>query len=71
MIGQERRACRTGLVASTPELSVGGPGWLRLWGGAGLLSVDTLAEGDALSSPELTIGANGDAVDWNALPSVT
>ena len=63
--------CRTGLVASTPELSVGGPGWLHLWGVAGLPSVDTLAKGDALSSPELTVGADGDAVDWYAPRSVT
>ena len=60
-----------GLVASTPELSVRGPGWLRLWGVVGSPSVDTLAEGDAPSSPELTVRANGDAVDWNAPRSVT
>ena len=44
---------------------------MRLWGVAGSLSVDTLAEGDAPSSPELTVGADGDAVDWNASLSVT
>ena len=44
---------------------------MRLWGVAGSPSVDTLAEGDALSSPELTIGADGDAVEWNATRSVT
>ena len=60
-----------GRVASTPELFVGGPGWLRLWGVAGSPSVDTLSEGDAPSSPELTVGADGDAVDWNALRGVT
>ena len=43
-------------MASTPELSVGGPGWLHLWGVAGSPSVDTLAEGDAPSSPEITVG---------------
>ena len=59
------------LLMSTPELSVGGTGWLRLWGVAGSPSVDTLAEGEAPSSPELTVGANGDAVDWNAPRSVT
>ena len=48
-----------------------GPGWLRLWGVAGSPSVDTLAEGDAPSSPELTVGADKDAVDWNASLSVT
>ena len=31
----------------------------------------TLAEGDAPSSPELTVGADGDAVDWNVSLSVT
>ena len=50
---------RTGLVASTTELSVGEPGWLRLWGVAVLPSVDTLAKGDAPSSPELTVGGEG------------
>ena len=50
----------------TLELSVGGPGWLRLWGVAGSLSVDTLSKGDTPSSPELTVGADRDAVDWNA-----
>ena len=64
-------ACQTGLVASTPELSVGGPGWLRLWGVAGSPSVDTLSEGDAPLSPKLTVGADGDAVDWNAPRGVT
>ena len=48
----------------TPELSVGDPGRLRLWGVTGSPSVDTLAEGDAPSSPELTVGADGDAVEW-------
>ena len=56
MIRRGRRACRKGRVASTPELSIGGPGWLRLWGVAGSPSVDTLAKGDAPSSPELTVG---------------
>ena len=59
------------LVALTTELSFGGPGWLRLWGVADSPSVDTLAEGDALSSPELPVGADRDAVDWNAPRSVT
>ena len=71
IIRRGRRACRTGLVASTPELSVRGPGWLRMWGVAGSPSVHTLSEGDALSSPELTARADGDAVDWNAPRSVT
>ena len=44
---------------------------MRLWEVAGSPSVGKLAEGDALSSPELTVGADGDAVDWNALLSVT
>ena len=71
MIRWGQRACRVGMVALTPELSVRGPGWLRLWGVAGSPSVDTLAEGDAPSSPELTVGADGDAVDWNAPWGVT
>ena len=71
MIRWGRIACRVVQVVSTPELSVGGSGWLRLWGVAGLPSVGTIAEGDALSSPELTVGADGDAVDWNASLSVT
>ena len=44
---------------------------MRLWGVAGSTSVDRLAEGDAPSSPELTVEANGDAVDWNAPRGVT
>ena len=44
---------------------------MRLWGVAGSPYVDTLAEGDAPSSPELTVGADGDAVDWNAPWGVT
>ena len=71
MIRQGQRACWTGRVASTPELFVAGPGWLRLWGVADSPSVDTLSEGDAPSSLELTVGANGDAVDWNASRGVT
>ena len=71
MIRRGRRACWTGRVASTPELSVGGTGWLRLWGVAGSPSMDTLDEGDAPSSPELTVGADRDAVDWNAPRGVT
>ena len=83
-------AFRTGLVTSAPELSIGGEervgrGWLR-WsrnypsgeragcvcgGVAGSPSVDTLSEGDDPSSPELTVGADGDAVDWNAPRRVT
>ena len=59
----------TGCVA--PKLSVRGPGWLRLWGVAGSPSVDTLTKGDAPSSLELIVGADGDVVDWNALRGVT
>ena len=59
------------MVLSTLELSIRGPGWLSLWGVAGLPSVDMLAEGDAPSSPELTVGADGDVVDWNAPRGVT
>ena len=71
IIRRGRRACRTGLVALTPELSVGGTGWLRLWGVTGSPSMDTLAKVDAPSSLELTVGDDGDAVDWNAPQSVT
>ena len=65
-------ASREGLVSS-PELSVGGEGawWTGLvasvGGGGGTVCV-LLSDGDALSSPELTAGANGDAVDWYAHP---
>ena len=48
-----------------------GPGWLRLWGVVGAPSVDRSPKGDAPSSPELTVGADEDAVDWNAPRSVT
>ena len=44
---------------------------MRLWEVAGSPSVDTLAKSDAPSSPELTVGADGDAVDWNAPRNVT
>ena len=44
---------------------------MRLWGVVGSPSVDTLAEGDALSSPKLTVGADGGALDWNAPRGVT
>ena len=69
-------ACRPGLVASTPELSVRGKGacWLGLVAYVGVArapSVDRLPKGDALSSPELTVGADGDAMDWNTPQSVT
>ena len=64
-------ACRTGLFVLAQELSIGGLGWLRLWGVAGSPSVDCSPKGDAPSSPELTVGADGDAVDWNAPRSVT
>ena len=70
-------ACRTGLVASAPEMirrgrtERVGPGWLRLWGVAGAPFVDRLPKGDALLSPELTVRADGDVVDWNAPRSVT
>ena len=44
---------------------------MRLWWVVGSPSVDMLAEGDAPSSAELTVGADGDAVDWNAPRGVT
>ena len=58
-------------LALAPELSVGGEGacWTGLvasvGGGGGAVCV-LLSEGDASSSPELTVGADGDAVDWYA-----
>ena len=59
----------TGFV--NPEIIRQGTGLVASVGVAGLPSVDTLAEGDAPSSPELTVGANGDAVEWNAPRGVT
>ena len=50
-------ACWTGLVAF-------------VGGGGGAVCV-SLVEGDAPSSPELTVGDDGDAVDWYASQSVT
>ena len=44
---------------------------MRQWGVVGSPSVGTLAEVYAPSSPELTVRADGDVVDWNALLSVT
>ena len=63
-------------LASAPELSVGGEGacWTGMvapvGGGGGAVCV-SLAKGDAPLSPELTFGADGDAVDWYAPRSVT
>ena len=48
-----------------------GWGWLRLWGVAGAPSVYRFSRGDALLSPELTVRADGGAVDWYAPRSVT
>ena len=62
--------------ALAPELFVGGKGacWTGLvasvGGGGGAVCV-SLAGGDAPSSPELTVGDNGDAVDRYAPRSVT
>ena len=69
-------ACWTGLVASTPELSVGGKGACQTGlvasvGVVGAPSVDCSPKGDDPSSPELTVGADGDAVDSYAPRSVT
>ena len=63
-------------LASALELSVGDKGawWMGLVasvGGGGAPSVYRLPKGDAPSSPELTVGADGDAVDWYAPRSVT
>ena len=63
-------------LLSAPELFVGGEGacWTGLvasvGGGGGAVCV-SLAEGDALSSPELTAWADGDAVYWYAPWRVT
>ena len=38
-------------------------GWLHLWGGGGGAVCVCLSDGDAPSSPELTSGEDGDAVD--------
>ena len=65
-------ACRTGLflrVSRRPRNYPSGVkervgrGWLRLWGVAGAPSVYRSPKGDAPSSPKLTVGADGDAVD--------
>ena len=59
-----------------PELSIGGEGacWTGLVasvvGGRGAICV-SLAKGDAPLSPELSVGADGDAVYWYAPRSVT
>ena len=63
-------------IASAPELSVGVEGecWTGLVasvGGGGGAPCVSLVEGDPPSSPELTVGADGDAVDWYAPRSVT
>ena len=65
-----------GGLALAPELSVGGEGlcWTGLVAsvgvGGGAVCV-SLAEGDAPSSLELSVRADGDAVDWYAHRSVT
>ena len=48
-----------------------GRGWLRLWGVVGAPSVDRSPKGDAASSPEFTVGADGDAVNWYDPRSIT
>ena len=48
-----------------------GRGWLRLWGAAGAPSVNHSPKGHAPLFPELTVGADGDTVDWNTPRSVT
>ena len=62
-----------GGLALYPELSVRGKGawWTGLvasvGGGGGAVCV-SISDGDAPSSPELTVGADRDAVDWYAPP---
>ena len=48
-----------------------GTGLVAYVGGGGFAVCGLLTEGDTPSSPELTVGADGDAVDWNAPRSVT
>ena len=57
----------------SPELSVRVEGLgctgivVSVGGGMGAVCV-SLSDGDAPSSPELTVGADGDAVDWTPPP---
>ena len=48
-----------------------GTGLVASVGGGGFAVCGSLAKGDAPSSPELTVGANVDVVDWNTPRSVT
>ena len=48
-----------------------GTGLVATVGGGGFAVCGSLAEGEAPSSPEVTVGADGDTVDWNAPRSVT
>ena len=63
-------------MSGAGRVSVGGEGacWAGLvasvGGGRGAIC-ESLSDGDAPSSPELTVGADGDAVDWYAPRSVT
>ena len=54
-----------------PRIILQGIGMVASVGGGGFAVCDTLVEGDAPSSPELTVGADGYAVDWNAPQGVT
>ena len=54
-----------------PRIIRQGTGLVASVGGGRFAVCDTLAKGDAPLSPELTVGADGDAVEWNALRGVT
>ena len=66
---------RLGGLAFSPELSVRGEGawWLGLVAsvGGGVVAVCvSFSDGDTPLSPELTVRANRDTVDWTLLPSL-
>ena len=67
--GRDGASCEG--LALSPELSVGAKergarGWLHLWGGGWGAVCVSLSDGDVPLYPELTLGANGDMVDWYA-----
>ena len=54
-----------------PRIIRRGTGLVASVGGGGFAVCGSLAEGDTPSSSELTVGADGDAVGWNAPRIVT
>ena len=60
------------VIALSPELSVGGEGacWTGLVAsvGGGVVVFCVLFSEGTLLSPELTVGDNGDTVDWTLPP---